>query len=267
MKARPAYVADQFYPGDAEELRAMVEGYVNAADVTPAPENVAAVIVPHAGYIYSGATAGYGYKRIRGATPARVVLMGVSHRYHFGGISLYDGDAFNSPLASVMVDRAFCDLLATQFPCEEARPHEYEHTLETQLAFIQVALGNVPIAPMLFGRRAGDEHIAFGAKLAGLLEPGDLVIASTDLSHFLSEKEANRTDKNTIERILAADFDRLIPELRDETCSACGAAAVVTALACANARGAVNRKLLDYRTSAAVSVSYTHLTLPTKRIV
>ena len=256
MKVRPAYVADRFYPGDPDELRTMVDGYIEDAVVENDANTISCMVVPHAGYIFSGATAGYGYKRIQNARPSRVVLMGVSHSYRFEGISLYDGAAFDTPLGKLMLDLAFSERLADIFPIEGARPHDHEHTLETQLPFLLRALGAVPIVPILFGVTAGSQHVEFGQRLAELLSPGDIVIASTDLSHFLDEETANKIDGKSIETILAGDEDALIQNLRDETCSMCGAAAVVAALSCANARNASKRKLLDYRTSAPVSGDY-----------
>ena len=256
MKVRPTYVADQFYPGDPDELRTIVETYIEEADTEQAPQLVSCMVIPHAGYIFSGPTAGCGYKRIQRATPSRVVLLGVSHRYRFDGVSLYDGEAFDSPLGEAKIDREFYAELEKEFTVEGPRPHEHEHTLETQIPFLKCALGNVPIVPVLFGVTAGSLHIALGQKLAAMLSPGDLVIASTDLSHFLEEAAANEIDSSTIEAIVAGDAAGLVAGLREETYSMCGAAAVVTALSCATARRATTRTLLDYRTSAAVSGDY-----------
>lgn len=256
MKVRPAYVANQFYPGKPDELRKMVENYIGSAPVETEPQKVSCMIVPHAGYIFSGQTAGYGYKRIQHATPSRVILLGVSHQYRFDGLSLYDGGAFDSPLGIVKIDRDFYGQLEKEFSVGGPRPHEYEHTLETQIPFLKCALGDVPIVPILLGMHAGKQHEALGARLAVLLNPSDIVIASTDLSHFLDEKSANIIDRNTISKVLAGDIGRLIQELNQEEASMCGAAAVVTALACACARNASSFKLLDYRTSGAVSGDY-----------
>ncbi len=267
MKTRPAYVADRFYPGDPVELRSMVETFIAEAPVATSPDMVSGMVVPHAGFIFSGATAGFGYKRIQGGAPTRIVLLGASHRYRFDGLALFDGDAFDCPLGRLTVDRVFADALGDLFGNEGPRPHEYEHTLETQLPFLLCAVGNRPIVPVLFGSHASEEHVTFGKRLADMLAPEDLVIASTDLSHFLSEQEANAIDRRTIEAVVAGDANALIGGLREDTCSMCGGAAVVAAMACASARGATNRHVLDYRTSGAVSgdygrvVGYTTITL------
>ncbi len=154
------------------------------------------------------------------------------------------------------LDTAFLNNLAAEFPSELPQAHDYEHTLEVHIPFLQEALKQTLVAPVMFGTRAGDFHVEFGRRLADMLNPGDIVVASTDLSHFLSEKEANALDRHTIEVVLSGDIDRLIRELRNEICSMCGGAAVVAALACADAQDANTRILLDYRTSAQVSGDY-----------
>ena len=256
MNTRPAYVAGQFYPDDPHELRRVVARYIDNAALQATAPLPKVMIAPHAGYIFSGPTAGYAYARIRNASPGRVVLLGVSHHRRFDGISFFNGHAFQSPLGDMPLDTAFLNKMAAEFPSELPQAHEYEHTLEVHIPFIQEGMNNTLVAPLLFGARAGDFHVEFGRRLADILNPDDIVIASTDLSHFLSEKEANAVDRHTIEIILSGDIDRLIRELRNETCSMCGGAAVVAALACAAAQDANTRILLDYRTSAQVSGDY-----------
>lgn len=256
MNIRPAYVADQFYPDDPEELRAQVLRYVNHGAPDAHASHPVALIAPHAGYMFSGPTAGYAYARLRDAAPGRVVVLGVSHRRRFEGISLFDGDAFDSPLGEAALDTAFLQELRAAFPCDMPQAHEFEHTLEVHIPFLQVTAGDAAIAPILFGAMANGFHVEFGKRLAGMLSPGDVVVASTDLSHFLSEDEANAVDRHSIEVILSGDSDRLIRELRTETCSMCGGAAVVAAMSCAAAKGAGRHVLLDYRTSARASGDY-----------
>lgn len=259
MKVRPAYVANQFYPGDPDELRMMVETYIEDAAVEEAPQRVSCLVVPHAGYIFSGPTAGHGYRRIRHATPSRVVLLGVSHRYRFEGLSLYEGDAFDSPLGKAAIDRDFYGQLEKAFPVAGERAHEYEHSLETQVPFLKCALGDVPIVPLLLGMPAGKEHATLGSQLAALLGPADLVIASTDLSHFLEEDAANTIDRKTIEKVVANDMDAFLRYVEAEKNAMCGGAAVLTALSCASARNASSHRLLHYSTSAAMSRDYTRV--------
>ncbi len=259
MTVRRAVVAGQFYPEQPEVLEKDVRGYMDASGVVASPAQVAAVVVPHAGYIYSGPTAGFAYARIRGARPKRVVLLGRSHRYAFRGASIWLEGGYESPLGVLPVDGRVAAMLAEEFGGAPEDAHEVEHTLEVQAPFVQAAIGEVPIVPVLFGDEAGEWHLQFGRRLAQYLEPGDLVIASTDLSHYLTEAEANAIDRESTGRIVERDPMQLARGLAAGTCSMCGGAAVVAAMAYANARCATDWHLLDYRTSARASGDTGHV--------
>jgi len=250
---RQAVVAGQFYPEDPRVLRADVEGYIEASKVEAAPEEVCAVIAPHAGYIYSGPTAGFAYARVKGKQPKRVILLGRSHRHFFEGASVYDRGAFETPLGTLAIDEAFATALATEVQSESAQAHLQEHSIEVQIPFVQVALGAIPIVPILFGAEPGPGHLRFGETLAKRLDPSDLIIASTDLSHYQPEARANSLDKASLDAILSKDVQVLLRGLTDGTCSMCGDAPVAVAMVCASARAASEWHVLDYRTSGQTS--------------
>lgn len=251
MSNRAPAVAGQFYPAAPEKLRSAVARCLDEAGTAPAPDRVSAIIAPHAGYPYSGPTAGWAFRRIQGMAPRRVILLGPSHHYRFRGLSLYPGEAFETPLGPVAVDCAFTAKLATRFgsTCPEA--HVPEHALEVELPFLKATLlRGFTIVPVLFGDYPAPEHHSLAEFLADHLDPRDLMLASTDLSHFLSEPEANRVDRHSLDTVLAGDPEALARGLRDGSCSLCGGAAVVVALAAANLLGARSRAEWDYRTSA-----------------
>lgn len=250
MTVRRAVVAGQFYPAQPEVLKKDVQGYLDGSGVVANPAQVAAIVVPHAGYVYSGPTAGFAYARIRGAKPRRVVLLGRSHRYAFQGASIWMTGGYETPLGVLPVDAGMAAMLAEEFGGAPAEAHEVEHTLEVQAPFVQVAVGTVPIVPVLFGDEAGEWHVEFGKRLAQFLGDGDLVIASTDLSHYLTEAEASAIDRESVGTVLEQDPMRLARGLAGGTCSMCGGAAVVAAMAYAGARCANDWRLLDHRTSA-----------------
>ncbi len=256
MATRKAAVAGQFYPAGPDVLRRDVEGYIEASGVEPAPERVAAIVAPHAGYVYSGPTAGYVFARVRGKRPTRVVVLGRSHRHYFEGASIYDEGAYETPLGPLPVDEPMAKELAQGEDSKSSAPHEMEHSLEVQMPFLQVILGNVTIVPILFGSDPTEWHIAFGERLAELLDEDDLVLASTDLSHFLTEEQANAIDKMSLDCVLAKDCEALARGLEQETYSMCGGTAVVAAMAFANKRGASDWQLWDYRTSGKASGDY-----------
>lgn len=256
MAARKPAVAGQFYPGDPRELRDSVAGYIADSHVVPAPERVVAVMSPHAGYIYSGPCAGFAFARVRGMKPKRVLLLGGSHRYAIKHASVYGKGGFDTPLGNFPVDEEFAAVAAKALYSQSDAPHLLEHSLEVQLPFLHVALGTVPIVPILFGAHPEAWHEEAGKQLAAMADDSDLLIASTDLSHYLSEEEANRIDRHTLEVVLGRNPAALGEGLRKGACSMCGGAAVTAAMSYAAARGATEWSLLDYRTSGAVSRDY-----------
>lgn len=252
---RPA-VAGQFYPDSPSRLQQEVEAHINSSEVEPAPGRVESIVCPHAGYVFSGPTAGYAFARVRGKQPGRVVLMGCSHRYPLRKASLYKRGAFQSPLGLFPIDEEFTDHLAEQLESESPEAHTLEHALEVQLPFIAVAMGVVPIVPILFGTPPSDWHRQVGETLAELAGDDDLVVASTDLSHYQTEEQANALDARTIEGVLSKDPAELARGIQSNAFSMCGSSATVAAMAYASKRGADVWRLLDYRTSAHASGDY-----------
>ena len=256
---RKAAVAGQFYPAAPEALRRVTQQYIEESGVDPAPESVAAIVSPHAGYVYSGPTAGHAFARIQGKQPGRVVLLGCSHRFYIDTASVYTSGAFETPLGSFPIDEPFAAQLARETNSESVEPHQLEHSLEVQLPFLAHAVGIVPIVPVLFGGPIRKWHADIGRRLAEMIDPGDLVIVSTDLSHYMSEPEANAVDKHSIDVVLAKDWQAFATGIEDQSCSMCGASAVSAAMACALARNAETWRVLDYRTSGAASGDYSRV--------
>ena len=252
-KTRKAAVAGEFYPRDPEELRKMVGRFVDSATTESKADIVCAIVAPHAGYEYSGATAGYAYARIKGKQPERAILLGVSHRYHFEGASIYDLGGFETPLGTFPIDGAFVEKLTGKVGSGAIEPHLLEHSLEVQLPFLAVTVGNVPIVPILLGPEPSEWHARLGEVLADLVGEKDIVIASTDLSHDLRDEQAHKIDNETLNRVLTQDWEELVKGILRGQCSMCGASAVVTAMAFALAAGYGSWWLLDYRTSAKAS--------------
>lgn len=255
MVRKPA-VAGTFYPQEPERLRETVCQYMEESQVEPSPERVAAIVAPHAGYIYSGPTAGYAYARIRGKTPKRVIILGCSHRYHIDKASVYDRGGFETPLGTFPIDEEFAGALAEETGSTSLEPHLLEHGLEVQLPFLSAALGEVPIVPVLLGMPSTKWHAQLGETLSSMVDESDLVITSTDLSHYLSEEQANAIDKDTLDKILDQDWNILAQGMAEGACSMCGATAVTTAMTFSLARDARSWTVLDYRTSARVSGDY-----------
>ncbi|MBX9608930.1 MAG: AmmeMemoRadiSam system protein B [Gammaproteobacteria bacterium] len=234
---RPPAVAGSFYPAEPARLRAQVERLLSEARCS-ADARPRALIVPHAGYIYSGAVAAAAYACLAAWRDSyrRVVLLGPPHRVPVRGLASSDAPAFATPLGAVVVDRATVarfESHACVQPSEAA--HAREHALEVQLPFLQATLEDVAIVPLLVGEIAPDA-------LADLLEPwwrdeDSLLLVSTDLSHFLDYAAAVRRDCATDATIRALDASSIGPE------QACGCRALNGLLALAARQGAQIERL------------------------
>ncbi len=215
---RPAAVAGTFYPGDARALAAEVDDLLGvAAEPLPRLGYPKALVVPHAGYIYSGAVAARAYDELTAARGRvkRVVLLGPAHRVAVRGLAASSASAFATPLGEVRIDS---DALAAvrdlaQVAVSDAA-HALEHSLEVQLPFLQKMLGEFALAPFAVGMASVREVAEVLERLWGGAET--LIVISTDLSHYHSYEDARAIDGATIERIarFATDLDH------DEACGA-----------------------------------------------
>ncbi|MGH9243098.1 MAG: AmmeMemoRadiSam system protein B [Acidimicrobiales bacterium] len=240
-------VAGVFYPGDPDGLRATVSEYLDkgAAAVDPRVPVPKAIIAPHAGYRYSGATAGRAWATVMAARGRirRVVLVGPAHRVALRGIGVPRADGWATPLGAVAIDVELRErALAHPGVVVSDEAHAPEHSLEVHLPFIRVALGEeVRVLPLVVG---SVEPEVLGDVLDGLWGGDEtLVAASTDLSHYHPEAEARRIDHETVDLILGGKVDE-IGHTR-----ACGAVPV-QGLLLAAARHDVAPHLIDVCASA-----------------
>jgi len=255
---KPA-VAGSFYPDTEDALRFMVDGFLEESGVNPAKEGVASIVVPHAGYVYSGSTAACAFQRVSGSNIERVILLGCSHHFSFDGASIVTSGEFETPLGTFPIDDEFATRLAADTLTADAEPHVPEHALEVELPFLAIAVGLVPIVPILFGSRFGPWHREFAGMLAEMTSDTDLVIASSDLSHYLTESQANTIDHATLDTLLTQDVDNFAQGVDTGRCSVCSLAAVGTAMTYSLARGADQWTLLDHCTSARASGDVTRV--------
>ncbi len=215
---RAPAVAGFFYPEDRAELESAVASYLAAVPVPPSSAPVPkALIVPHAGYVYSGPVAASGYARIAGQRRVirRVVLLGPSHRVSLRGLAASAADAFLTPLGAVPLDREAIDQILDlpQMRIFDAA-HRDEHSLEVQLPFLQVLLEDFSLVPLSVGDAEPEEVGEVIERLWG--GPETLFVVSSDLSHYYDYETARRLDAATTRAIEALDAQALEPE------SACG---------------------------------------------
>jgi len=236
LSVRAAAVAGAFYPADPEVLRDQVDRLLADAPAPP-PEAArpAAVIVPHAGYVYSGSTAACAYALLAGAEVDKVVVVGPTHRVAVRGVALPAADAFATPLGPLPVwPGARAALSDIPWVMVHEGTHRDEHAVEVQLPFLQRVLGDVAIVPLNAGAATGEE-------VADVIEalwdsPATLVVISSDLSHYLTYDQARSRDAATVAQIMA-----LQGPLDHQ--QACGATPVNGMLEVARRRGLVPRLL------------------------
>jgi AmmeMemoRadiSam system protein B len=246
VRVRPAAVAGSFYPADPGELARLVDHLLAA--VPPVPDAVppVALVAPHAGYRYSGAVAAAAYSCLRDAAAAvrRIVVLGPAHFVRLEGMALPHWGAFATPLGPVEVDDdARSAAAALPGVVVDDEPHGREHSLETQLPFLQRALdAEVPVLPVLVGATAAEPVAGL---LGALLRPGTVAVVSTDLSHYLDVTAAHERDARTAEAVLARADRALRPE------DACGFFPLRGLLRLAAARD-LDVRLLRLGTSADV---------------
>jgi len=237
---KPA-VAGMFYPGDHDELAAMVQGFLN--DVPMSPDLPKAVIAPHAGYIYSGPVAASIYARIATARDRikRVVLLGPSHRVAFQGVAASSADYFDTPLGKIRIDKqALHDLSGLPQVQILDEAHVQEHSLEVHLPFLLTVIDDFQLVPLV----VGDVNYSEVAEVIEQLWGGDetLIVVSSDLSHYHDYRTAQMMDRQTSDAIEALDADAISYD------QACGRVPVGGLLLAARQHG-LRAHTLDLRNS------------------
>ncbi len=254
QEIRKSLLAGFWYPKEADVLSRQIDSFLqNAKPHASSHQKILALIVPHAGYIYSGQVAAHAYKLIQGKDYDTVVILSPSHRFGFEGCSIYPRGGYQTPLGIVPVDESLADEIskATEFTYI-ARAHQDEHAVEIQVPFLQKVLPDAKIVPIVMGypRKNTIERLADGLKKA-LIRKKVLIIASTDLSHFLSRGEANKKDHETISLIQDFSTDALMRKCVKGENIMCGGGPVVTTLLFAKDKAKV--EILCYADSSLAS--------------
>jgi MEMO1 family protein len=260
---RQPAVAGQFYPAQPDELRRMLDDYLAQAAVPPVTGNLVALIAPHAGYIYSGKVAAHSYALLKGRKFERVVVIAPSHFEGFPFVSVYDGDAYATPLGNVAVDKEFAAKLAKLNPLIQlsSRGHaptkeQGEHALEVQLPFLQRVLGEFKLVPIVMGEQNYETERALGLALAKMLKgtgTSTLIVASSDLSHYHTYDEATKLDHKVLKAIEEWDYLSLSHNFESRIWEACGGGPIVSTMIAAERLGANQAKILKYANTGDVT--------------
>ena len=245
---RPPAVAGSFYPAEPGELAFQVDKFLAKVPSRESGGEIIALIVPHAGYLYSGQTAAYAYKQLAGRSYDTVVVIGASHHYSYDTIAVPAAAAFITPLGRVPVDRDFVQKLAklSDKIVIDDTPEANEHAIEVQLPFLQRTLKNFKIVPVLFGdiSLANCQTLAYALSL--LASDRTLIVISSDWSHYYKDETARKLDACGIKLVLDEDLQGFIKALSESETEACGAPAIITGLLLAPALGVNRTELVKY---------------------
>jgi hypothetical protein len=265
QKIRQAAVAGSFYPADPQVLSAMIDDLLAKVSGPPVTDPILAAVAPHAGYQYSGPVAAYTYAALKGRKYTRVVVIAPSHYEAFDYSSVYDGDAYATPLGNVPVDKAFAQKLVKMSSTMQlsSRGHDPtsaggEHAIEVQLPWLQKVLGNFEVVPIIMGDQSYESSRALGMALTKLIKadakPGDtLVLASSDLSHYHPYDDAVKIDHKTLNALQTWDYFSMSRNFQQRIWEACGGAPIVAAMIYAERMGAKQARVLKYENSGDVT--------------
>jgi AmmeMemoRadiSam system protein B len=254
---RPSILEGRWYPRDPMALSKMVDGFLKEAGENVCQGRLKALVVPHAGYIYSGQVAAHGYALLRDLNIHRVILVGPSHRARFSGASVNLQGGYRTPLGIVPVDQSFGRRLVQESDIIRWLPeaHGQEHSLEIQLPFLQKVISSFQIVPILMGTQNWETCRTLSQVIVKTLGPsqGTLLLASTDLSHFHSYSKAKALDRIFINLVSDMEPQALSHALSQRKTEACGGGPTVTVLLAAREMGAKGTCILSYANSGDVT--------------
>jgi AmmeMemoRadiSam system protein B len=260
---RPSPIAGQWYSDSPALLAKSVDDYLAAAQLPPLAGQVVAVIAPHAGHIYSGPVAGYAFRAVQGLKFDLAVVISPLHQYAAQPLLTSAHKAYATPLGAVMIDAQVVTELDAALKETLgygllAAAYDREHSLEIELPFLQRALaGEFKLLPVMVRDPSPEVTHPLGLALAKVLRgKSALLVASTDLSHFYSEREAERLDSAMLEQIAAFSPEGVYAAEATGKGYACGLGAVMAVLWAARELGADHVEVLHHATSGAVTGDY-----------
>jgi AmmeMemoRadiSam system protein B len=248
-------VAGRFYPSNPAELTATIH---RLTEIEPTREalTVKACLVPHAGYLYSGAVAGAIFSRIR--LPQKILILGVRHYPRGEPAAILSSGAWRTPLGDVPIDESLARALRAACPLlrEDSVAHSQEHSLEVQLPFLQVLAPGFMFVPVALGTVRFEDLVTVGEAVGRVLAESSeeiLLLTTSDLNHYQDDATTRVKDRKAIERLLELDARGLYDTCRNEQISMCGLGPAVAMITGLRAIGVTHAELVRYATSADVS--------------
>jgi len=253
---RRAAVAGSWYPGTAAALTREVDRHLTAVPAGVLRGTIRGLVAPHAGLVYSGPVAAWAYRAVEGQPYEVVVLVGPSHHAGFDGVAVCPRGVFDTPLGPAAIDEDVTRMLLEPggIVRDDPAAHAREHSLEMQLPFLKRVLPGVPIVPLLMGYQTPATIGRLAGELARVLEGRRaLLVASSDLSHYLDARTAAAADAVVLNLVGRFDADGLLDALDHEPHHACGGGPIVSVMRAAGALGAREGRVLRYADSGDVS--------------
>jgi AmmeMemoRadiSam system protein B len=258
LNLRKPVVAGQFYPASAKELKKQLDSLIQGPG---SKRDVIACLLPHAGYVYSGAVAG---KTISGINlKERIILLGPNHTGFGSPFSLMTSGIWQTPLGEVEIDSDFSEKLLkkSQYLKKDELAHTYEHSLEVELPFLQFIRQDFKIVPIILAAEDSDTLKQIGGEIARVIKEENLkdsttIIASSDMTHYESQESAQNKDTQAIEAVLKLDENELTNKVKQLDISMCGYAPAISMISAAKMLGAKQAKLVEYKTSGDVTGDY-----------
>lgn len=256
--------AGAFYDGNKDALSARIDAYLkNVKEQAALTQDVKALICPHAGYVYSGPTAAYAFRLVQGKTYDTVVIIGTSHQYGFDGCSIYPRGGYETPLGVAAVDEELASRIAKSSGFSYVpEAHAKEHSVEVQVPFIQETLPDAKVVPIVMGYPSRRTVYALGNALGEALRSAEkkiLIVASTDMSHYLSKEDANAVDSRTISLIQKLNTGAVIDKVGAGENIMCGGGGVAAAILAVKKKGKPRVEVLHYTDSSETSGDSEHV--------
>lgn len=246
----------RFYPGNKEKLKSMLKALMEDC---PQRQKALGVISPHAGYIYSGRVMGSVFSRIE--VPDTVVILAPNHTGRGAPFSVWPEGIWQTPLGDTSIDEGLVNEILSR--CEliekDTDAHQSEHSAEVILPFLQYINPQVKIVAIVIRSGNFENLSTLGKSIGNVIkrnEPGALIVASSDMTHYESQQSAEEKDKSAIAEIVALKEKRLYDVVREQGISMCGVNPVVSMMVCSKERDATKAELIKYETSGEVSGDY-----------
>ena len=253
---REPVVAGQFYPASPSQLKDMIAGFI---DENAVKEDVIGIVSPHAGYVYSGPVAGAVMSRIKIKDTA--IILGPNHTGRGKSLSIMTEGTWSTPLGKVKIDSELAKriMAKSKYAQEDITAHQFEHSLEVQVPFLQYFKSDIKIVPIVIGSATGSVCKQLGRDIAWVVKDMNkdvVIIASSDMTHYEPQESAQEKDSQAIAAILELSEDKLLARIEELDITMCGYAPTVSLISAAKELGAKEAELVRYQTSGDTTGDY-----------